>query len=169
MPQTVEIDDDVYRFIESRAQGFGQSISTTLRRLLTITGHSGVPNAAPSTLTAAAAGASPVILLATDPVFLQRSVTDRYLGMLGLVHDEHPGSFEKVLQVSGRSRAYFAQSREDIEKSGVHTQPRPISSSGYWAMTNTDSRKKAELIRRVLRVIGYTAEDIRAAEAALKS
>ncbi|HYL99789.1 MAG TPA: hypothetical protein VEZ90_12605 [Blastocatellia bacterium] len=167
MPREVYIDDDIYEFIEANAQGLRETESSVLRRFLPLMGNSGVSKPRASGSVGAAANESSVVRLVTDPAFLQKSVTDRYLKILELVHNDNPSKFEKVLQVSGRSRKYFARSREEIEKSGIHTQPRPISGSGYWAMTNTDTRKKVELVRKALKVMAYVDEDIRAAEAAL--
>ena len=45
--------------------------------------------------------------------------------------------FEKVLSIRGRNRAYFAESEQEILKSGKSTQPREIEGTGFWVMTNS--------------------------------
>lgn len=106
---------------------------------------------------------SPLMRFVADPSFRRRTATDKFLRILGFACREDPAKFERVLDISGRRRKYFGRSREEVEKSGTSTHPRPIPGSTYWAMTNADTRQKCDMLKGALEVLGYSAEDIRAA------
>ena len=179
MPRTVEIDDDIYEFLRQNVRAFRETESTVLRRLLNL------PNAKPPTLLpppgarpslgASPAGQppppvdhpSPLMRFVADLSFRDRNATDKFLGILGFAYKEDPARFEKVIEIWGRSRKYFGRSREEIEKSGTSTHPRPIPGSEYWVMTNADTRQKCDMLKRALKVLGYSAEDIQAADNAI--
>src|SRR5207253_1262348 len=56
-----------------------------------------------------------------------RTATMRFLHILGFAYKQKPESFEKVLSFpSGRTRIYFAPSKEEIVRSGKSTHPKQI-------------------------------------------
>jgi negative regulator of replication initiation len=110
-------------------------------------------------------GASALLHFITDPALLCRNTTERYLAILGFAYREKQEKFAKVLDVRGRSRKYFAGSREEIEKYGTSTHPHPIpgSEKKYWAMTNADTIQKREMLSNALKVLAYSPAEIEAA------
>ena len=63
---------------------------------------------------------------------------------------------------------YFARSREEIEKSGNSTQPRSIPGTPFWAMTNSPTPQKREMLKDALRLLGYSQAAISSAAATIK-
>jgi negative regulator of replication initiation len=106
---------------------------------------------------------SNLMLFIADKVFLCKNGTDKYLGILSFAFKDKGEKFDELLKLSGRRRAFFGRSREQIEMSGTSTHPRPIPGSGYWAMTNADSTQKRQMLTKALRVLGYPPEEIQAA------
>jgi negative regulator of replication initiation len=113
------------------------------------------------------AGTSALRHFVTDPAILCRNRTERYLAILGFAYKDKQEKFPKVLEVSGRSRKYFAASREEIASSGTSTHPHPIPGSRYWAMTNADTIQKREMLSKALQVLEYSPEEIDAAITAI--
>ena len=177
MTKTVEIDDDVYEYLWQNAKGFGETASSVLRRSLdlpeptrpvgpAIQDRAGAsPSAMPSSNFAPEGNAeNSLSLFVNDPSFRLRNATDKVLLILSFAYRQNPAKFEKVLEISGRSRKYFGRSREEIDNSGTSTHPRPVPGSEYWVMTNADTRQKCDMLRKALKVLGYPAEDIRVAD-----
>ena len=171
--RSVDLDDDVYGFIKTNVRDFGESVSTVLRRLLQIPAvevetveppseetHSQM-NGRVKVASLSLVTESPLIGFVSDPGFRRGTATDRFLRALGFVYKEDPTRFERVFEISGRSRKYFGRSEQEIEKSGTH--PRQIPGSEYWAMTNADTRQKCDVLETALRSLGYAVEEIRAA------
>lgn len=223
MPRSVEIEEDVYEFIQGNIRTFRETESTVLRRLLNIPeasskGPLSVPlNSRPSPLGGAGKpgdtlamrgsemtlaekialrrkqtqmhdgaealataplsdtqsppavlGETPLMRFIANAAFRRRNATNQFLGILGFAFGEHSAEFDKVLdEVSGRSRKYFGRSAEEIKESGTSTHPRPIPGSPFWAMTNADTRQKRDVLTRVLEVLGYSREEILAADRAI--
>ncbi|HJQ68818.1 MAG TPA: hypothetical protein VKA70_07590, partial [Blastocatellia bacterium] len=79
MSKTVEIDDDIYEFIVSNAQGLGQTVSTVLRRFLPLASPKGPRTGVQSVILKsprAAATESSLMRIVADPAFRQKTVTD---------------------------------------------------------------------------------------------
>ena len=111
---------------------------------------------------------SPLMCFIAEDASWRRNATEKFLHILGFAFQEDPAKFEKLLEISGRRRKYFGRSKEDIEQSGRNPHPRPIYGSGYWAMTNADTRLKRDILRRALEVLGYSPDEIRTAVQALE-
>jgi negative modulator of initiation of replication len=92
-----------------------------------------------------------------------RNATEKFLALLALMHKEHSDEFERVLQVSGRSRSYFGRSISEITRAGNSTHPREIPGSPFWAMTNADTSHKQEIFRRAAAVLGYSSGEVETA------
>jgi negative regulator of replication initiation len=85
----------------------------------------------------------------------QPTPTARLLALLGFLHGKHAREFGRVLGVSGAKRAYIARTRMEIEAGRLHTYPQRIPDSDLWVQTNLSHNLKQEVVRRVLRSLGY--------------
>ena len=159
---TIEIEQDVYDFLQGQVRGFRETESMVLRRLLKLP-----PGHAPS---AKRPVTSPLASFVAEPAFqAKRTVTDRYLALLGFASHQDPAKFRDLPDlVAGRGRAYFGKTKEEIEKSGTSTHPRQIPGTSYWAMTNADTQQKLDTLRRALIVLGYSKDDMLIAENSVK-
>lgn len=81
--------------------------------------------------------------------------TARLVALLGFLHGKHAREFGRALDVSGGKRAYVARTRMEIEAGRLHTYPQRIPDSDFWVQTNLSHNLKQEVVRRVLRSLGY--------------
>jgi negative modulator of initiation of replication len=104
----------------------------------------------------------------SDPEFAQQhAVVDKMLYILSAAYKLKPDAFEKVLLIQGRGRRYFAKSEMEIKNSGKSTQPRNITGTEYWVMTNSPTPQKQELLGRVLRLLGFSQSAVKGVVATL--
>jgi negative modulator of initiation of replication len=167
----LEIDDDVYQYLLRRALRIGEDGSSILRRELGLphpngTGASGkesAPEGAPIPPEVQA-----IRDFLTSPQFAnERIVTKKYLRLLAFLAKAHPEEFERVLEVRGRQRLYFGNSRAEIAQTGKSLHPRNIPGTDYWAMTNADTAQKQDIAAEVMKVLGYPREVIQEVRRAL--
>lgn len=155
--RTIEIDDDLYTYIASQTREIGEPAAEILRRLL------GLSETAPGNVVVvdAGAGSEPnnqdefIELLGSPSFRFKPGVVDKFLFILGEAHKRMPDSFDKVLDIQGRGRKYFATSKSEIESSGNSTQPRQIPGTSYWVMTNSPTTQKVRMLRQALTAIGF--------------
>lgn len=83
---------------------------------------------------------------------------DRFLGILGFLHQLDNEAFSKVREIRGRKRIYFSTSKHEIEASGRATMPRQIPGSSWFVVTNNSTEGKVELIMKVCRLLGHPEE-----------
>lgn len=162
--RTIEVEDDVYVYIAQNTQEIGEPASNILRRLLRL------PNGA--ALTSGhdkPAQDHEFTAVMTSPRFLmQTAAVDKFLYFLGVAFSQKKSDFEKVLEIQGRDRKYFAKSEEEVEKSGNSTQPRNIPGTSYWVMTNSPTAQKRQMLRDALKLLGYSDAAISAATSTIR-
>lgn len=162
MPDTVqiEVDRDIFDFLRSQVQGFRETESSVLRRLLGLQGSARNGGEAPL----ATGPASPLDeFLAGPKLRLKRNATDKFLAILAFAHEENSDRFERLLEISGRRRRYFGRSQREIVNSGKSTHPQQIPGTNFWVMTNADTFQKRDILRKALRALGYSDGQARAA------
>jgi len=88
-----------------------------------------------------------------DPVLRSLpEAVDRFLGILGFLHQRDGEAFSKIQEIRGRKRIYFSKSKHEIEASGRATMPRQIPESSWFVVTNNSTEGKVELIiKRLLK------------------
>lgn len=182
----IDIDDELYQYIASNTQSIGESASTILRRLLNIHGENDLAakekpeqpvthevakttqttehtsstenkkSAAVTPLTQA--HASVFNILNKEELAMQKGVVGRFLFILSALHRTHKTDFSAVLDVQGRDRVYFATSKEALVNSGSSMNPKNITDSEYWVMTNSNTTRKKMMLHEVALGLGYSAE-----------
>lgn len=162
--KTIEVDEDLYRFIASRTQHIGESASDILRRLLALT-----PVAAAS-LSRSAAPSAPVSgecqpealeqLLARAGFAQKESAIDRFLLILWALYRLEPAAFTRATEIKGRKRVYFAKSDEELQANGKTTKPRAVPDSPYWVISNTNTGRKRYIVAQLMAAMGYPQEPI---------
>lgn len=178
--KNIQIDDDLYEFIASQTKQIGESASDILRRLLV---PSGAPVSSGEPLpekTSASAPEAPMVeeekeAAALEPVAASgegindinaeslsqyKSRVEQFLFILATLHNQDPTRFSAVLDVKGKSRIYFATSKEALLKAGSSTNPKQIPDSTYWVVTNNNTGKKVAMLKEVGAALGYSAEQV---------
>ncbi|NMM39333.1 replication initiation negative regulator SeqA [Pseudoalteromonas arctica] len=182
----IDIDDELYQYIASNTQSIGESASTILRRLLNIHGDNDLAvrekpeqpvkheiakatqatestslfeNKKSTTVTPLKqAHASVFNILNKEELAMQKGVVGRFLFILSALHRTHKTDFSAVLDVQGRDRVYFATSKEALVNSGSSMNPKNITDSEYWVMTNSNTTRKKMMLHEVALGLGYSAE-----------
>lgn len=85
-------------------------------------------------------------------------VVERFMFILGVLHEIHGKSFSKVETIKGKNRVYFAQSKEQLLETGSSTNPKLIPNSEFWVVTNNNTAKKVNMLKQVLSVLDYSDE-----------
>lgn len=185
--KSIEVEDDIYEFLLRNTKEIGEDASSILRRLLNMSveevsldGETDIPPQAgtqeiPETRPQHGQQVEPAVITdrgggynSSDArVFLQsngfracESVTDRYLEALRWIHHCHQQDFHRISNIRGAQRVYFSQSENEIVNSGNATQPRKIDGTRWYAMTNNDSANKREILKQVMCLFHYPAEDV---------
>ncbi|NVK24500.1 MAG: replication initiation negative regulator SeqA [Gammaproteobacteria bacterium] len=160
--KTIHIEDDLYQYIASQTQNIGESASEILRRLLLGDANAPVPEVAVSVETDNSEQSEPLAqsnsvfdLINKEEVATQKGAVGRFLFLLSALHRAHPENFQKVLEVKGRERNYFAKSAEELEAHGSSIKPKQIPDSEYWVVTNNNTPRKKLIINEAAIALGY--------------
>lgn len=137
--KTIEVDDDLYRYIASHTQHIGESASDILRRMLKFSAVS--QTAAPAVKTAPAPAATPAVeakpvnpakdkvramreLLLSDEYAEQKRAVNRFMLVLTTLYSLDNKAFAEATEsLHGRTRVYFAEDSRILLK--VVTRPNP--------------------------------------------
>ncbi len=88
----------------------------------------------------------------------RNSDSDRYLSLLGKIHEMHREDFQEFVASQSFKRRYFGMSAEEVCEASKHNQARHIEGSKYWAIMNIDAPTKRRFLKRLLVFIGYPDE-----------
>ncbi len=173
--KTIEVDDELYRYIASHTQRIGESASDILRRMLKVSAASQA--AAPAVKEAAgqapAAAAEPVKkvaspkdnvramreLLLSDEYAEQKKAVNRFLLILTTLYSLNNKAFAEATEsLHGRTRVYFASSESTLLKNGNQTKPRQVPETPYWVITNTNTGRKSSMIEHIMQSMQFPAE-----------
>ncbi|SFT40612.1 negative regulator of replication initiation SeqA [Pseudoalteromonas sp. DSM 26666] len=182
----IDIDDELYQYIASNTQSIGESASTILRRLLNLNGEKinttkldtdhknetvSVSNSSLEQPIADVEQPTQVVkppvnkknanvfnILNKEELAMQKGVVGRFLFILSAFYRTHKTDFSAVLDIKGRDRVYFATSKEDLVNSGSSMNPKNITDSEYWVMTNSNTTRKKMMLHEVALSLGYSNE-----------
>ncbi len=158
MMKTIEVDEDLYRYIASNTRHIGESASDILRRLLKLDSMQANPREP-----AAAAAGAPVVeagrgveqMLDGGELADQESAIDRFMHILSVLYRENPSAFSQAGDIKGRKRIYFADDEAALLASGNTTKPKAIEGSPYWVITNTNTGRKRNIVAQLMAAMGY--------------
>ncbi|WP_024872793.1 replication initiation negative regulator SeqA [Tolumonas lignilytica] len=164
--KTIEVDDQIYRYIASRTLHIGESASDILRRLLAL------PSDADPTISAVSVHeATPEHIgeVSTDVLFTllndvqlakEESAIARFMLILSALYRSQPDAFRRAADIKGRKRIYFAEDPQALLDNGTTTKPKPVPETPYWVITNTNTGRKRLIIEQLMQAMGYSAETI---------
>ncbi|WP_054672344.1 replication initiation negative regulator SeqA [Parasalinivibrio latis] len=171
--KTIEVDEELYRYIASQTVRIGESASDILRRLLLERN-----NDAPVTLTPVVDQVKPGIvvskdagkdtsvdrvkemrsLLISDEFAAQEKAIGRFMMVLSALYRIDSQAFADATSLKGRTRVYFGDSEQTLLESGKTTKPKQIPSTPYWVITNTNTGRKRQMIEQVMAKMGFSAD-----------
>jgi negative modulator of initiation of replication len=186
--KTIEVDEDLYRYIASQTQHIGESASDILRRLLnvgSIVSESVPVQASPAvaeqkspsvSMEEAAPKQGLVVgkdagqkhsvdgvkamrsLLISDEFAASNKAIDRFMLVLSSLYQIDRESFSEAAQVKGRTRVYFADNEDVLLASGKTTKPRLIPNTPFWVITNNNTNRKRQMVDQLMTRMGFQAD-----------
>ncbi len=185
--KTIEVDEDLYRYIASQTQHIGESASDILRRLLTggmseqsemalpvtadtesqsavtVQAEAVVPAAVVTGREFGTQGALDGVktmrsLLISDEFAATNKAIDRFMLVLSSLYYIDRVSFAEAAQVKGRTRVYFADNENVLLASGKTTKPRLIPNTPFWVITNNNTNRKRQMVEQLMHRMGFQAD-----------
>lgn len=169
--KTIEVDEDLYRYIASQTQHIGESASDILRRLLNVDGQNPQPTPViPVEPKGIVVSRDAVKEESVDSVKEMRSLLisdefaglkkaiDRFMLVLSTLHRIDPNGFSEATQVKGRKRVYFANDEQTLLASGNTTKPKAIPNSPFWVITNTNTSRKRQMVDQLMARMNFPAD-----------
>lgn len=170
--KTIEVDEELYRYIASHTQSIGESASDILRRLLKVSAEhkaTTTPVVAPVVTIAPATAvvtARPVDrvrtmreLLLSDEYAEQNKAVNRFMLVLSTLYSiDNQGFAAATESLHGRTRVYFAGDQQTLLQNGTHTKPKHVAGTPYWVITNTNTGRKRSMIEHIMQAMQFPAE-----------
>ncbi|WAS99856.1 replication initiation negative regulator SeqA [Rouxiella chamberiensis] len=168
--KTIEVDEELYRYIASHTQHIGESASDILRRMLKFTAGQEVQ--APAKASAAPAE-KPVVatntprdrvramreLMLSDEYAEQTKAVNRFMLILTTLYTLDPKQFAVATEsLTGRTRTYFAGDQQTLLQNGIHTKPKHVPGTPYWVITNTNTGRKRSMIEHIMQLMQFPVE-----------
>jgi negative modulator of initiation of replication len=175
--KTIEVDEELYRYIASHTQHIGESASDILRRMLKFSAGQEAkttPADAGAQISAAtAAEKTPVVaantardkvralreLLLSDDYAEQTKAVNRFMLILSTLYCLNPKEFAAATDsLHGRTRTYFAGDQQTLLQNGNHTKPKHVPGTPYWVITNTNTDRKRSMIEHIMQLMQFPQE-----------
>ncbi|WP_275555447.1 replication initiation negative regulator SeqA [Mixta sp. Marseille-Q2659] len=173
--KTIEVDEELYRYIASHTQHIGESASDILRRMLKFTAGQSAPVAAAVPASAASVNQNnePVKpttrsqdrvravreLLLSDEYAEQNKAVNRFMLILSTLYRLDPDAFaEATASLQGRTRVYFAGDEQTLLQHGTHTKPKHVPGTPYWVITNTNTGRKCSMVEHIMLAMQFPQE-----------
>lgn len=172
--KTIEVDNELYRYIASQTHHIGESASDILRRLLLgpqadlhpvvalgatadrpegilVSKHSGKNDPADRARQVRS-------LLLSSEFTMQEKAIGRFMLILSTLHRIDQSGFSQAAALKGRTRLYFAEREETLLESGKTTKPKRIPNTPFWVITNTNTGRKRQMVHQLMIRMGFTRE-----------
>ncbi len=167
--KTIEVDEDLYRYIASQTKHIGESASDILRRLLNIDGQLQEVKIEPvvekpqGIVVSKDAGKEEQVdtvkamrsLLISDEFADLKKAIDRFMLVLSALHKLDPEGFAQATNVKGRKRVYFADNEQTLLANGNTTKPKAIPETPFWVITNNNTSRKRQMVEQVMTHMGF--------------
>lgn len=158
--KTIEIDEELYRYIVAHTQYIGETASEILRRILPFAPQAQVMGKSEKTSKTPTSSVKPHpdhsiqtlnnILLSEDYA-LKKKVVARFMLILSALYALDTNAFSVAAEsLHGHKRAYFASNQKTLLKNGTQTKPKQIPQTPYWVITNTNSERKRTILKNMM-------------------
>lgn len=172
--KTIEVDEELYRYIASHTQHIGESASDILRRMLKFTAGQSAPVAATAAAQAPGVKEASAVktesrpqdrvravreLMLSDEYAEQKRAVNRFMLILSTLYSLDPKAFAEATEsLHGRTRVYFAGNQQVLVQNGTHTKPKHVPGTPYWVITNTNTGRKCSMIEHIMLSMQFPAE-----------
>ncbi|HBO21262.1 MULTISPECIES: replication initiation negative regulator SeqA [unclassified Providencia] len=173
--KTIDVDEELYRYIASHTQHIGESASDILRRMLNFKPGQPVQakklNHEPLEQQAAQVISTPVVaqnpvrvireLLLSDAYAEKSKAIDRFMLILSTLYGLDNNCFASATEsMHGRTRIYFAGDEQTLLAAGKQSKPRHIPGTPYWVITNTNTNRKRSMVDAIMQEMQFPANVI---------
>ncbi|RWR01114.1 hypothetical protein ED28_15160 [[Pantoea] beijingensis] len=171
--KTIEVDEELYRYIASHTQHIGESASDILRRMLKFSAGQHVAEATTGSGVSVAKETPPAKtesrpqdrvravreLLLSDEYAEQKRAVNRFMLVLSTLYCLDPKAFgEATESLHGRTRVYFAGNQQTLIQNGTHTKPKHVPGTPYWVITNTNTGRKRSMVEHLMLSMQFPVE-----------
>lgn len=160
--KTIEVDEQLYRYIASQTLHIGESASDILRRLLGFSHQAGADvldfESRQSASENVVVPAQLQSLLDSQKLIQEESAVARFMLVLSALYQDQPDAFQQAADIKGRKRVYFSRDHQTLLSAGNTTKPRHIENTPYWVITNTNTGRKRLILEQLMLAMGYSAE-----------
>lgn len=172
--KTIEVDEELYRYIASHTQHIGESASDILRRMLNFKSGQPVqakeirqeqPIKVETAISTPAVAPNPVRvvreLLLSDVYAEKNKAIDRFMLILSTLYSLDANRFASATELMhGRTRVYFAGDEQTLLAAGKQSKPRHIPGTPYWVITNTNTNRKRSMVDAIMQEMQFPANVI---------
>lgn len=171
--KSIEVDEELYRYIASQTQHIGESASDILRRLLMMPEQAQQPEVVmpvrPKGIVVSKDAGNVAnmdrvkemrSLLISDEFAAQEKAIGRFMLVLSSLYRIDPEGFTEAAAIKGRTRVYFADSEETLLASGKTTKPKAIPGTPFWVITNTNTDRKRQMVEQLMGKMNFGADII---------
>ncbi|GAB1439248.1 replication initiation negative regulator SeqA [Providencia sp.] len=172
--KTIEVDEELYRYIASHTQHIGESASDILRRMLNFKSGQPVqakeirqeqPIKVETAISTPAVAPNPVRvvreLLLSDVYAEKNKAIDRFMLILSTLYSLDADRFASATELMhGRTRVYFAGDEQTLLAAGKQSKPRHIPGTPYWVITNTNTNRKRSMVDAIMQEMQFPANVI---------
>lgn len=187
--KTIEVDEDLYRYIAGQTLHIGESASDILRRLLDVNNKSTSSAKPEAPVVTAEAKGIPIqqgipvaqglvvskdavqntkidsvkamrTLLISDEFAELKKAVDRFMLVLSTLYRIDSTSFSDAMSVKGRKRVYFADNEQTLLANGQTTKPKAIPNTPFWVITNNNTSRKQQMVEQVMTLMNFPADII---------
>ncbi len=170
--KSIEVDEELYRYIASQTQHIGESASDILRRLLMMPDQTSaqpevvMPVRPKGVVVSKDAGNVVKVdrvkemrsVLISDEFAAQEKAIGRFMLILSSLYRIDPESFTDATAIKGRTRVYFAKDEDTLLASGKTTKPKAIPHTPFWVITNTNTDRKRQMVEQLMTKMGFGAD-----------
>lgn len=174
--KTIEVDNELYRYIASQTHHIGESASDILRRLLL-----DLPKDQGPVATLAQPTTKPLeneiskemaksdlldrtgkiqSLLVSDLFLKQEKAIGRFMLVLSALYFVDGHAFSQAAALKGRTRLYFSDNEDTLLESGKTTKPKQIPRTPFWVITNTNTGRKRQMVEQMMLKMGFNEETV---------
>jgi len=159
--KSIEVDEELYRYIAGQTQHIGESASEILRRLLQLPPFS--PTAEPSLdggseFPAELSVSGIEALLQSGDLDQEESAIARFMLILTALYQSKPVAFTQATDIKGRKRVYFARDPQELLANGTTTKPKAVPGTPYWVISNTNTNRKRNIIAQLMTAMEFQAD-----------
>ncbi|NSL62961.1 replication initiation negative regulator SeqA [Yersinia pestis] len=164
--KTIELDEELYRYIASHTQHIGESASDILRRMLKFTAGQPVTDLSVSGAAVKVTASQPTDrvravreLLLSDEYAEQSRAVNRFMLVLSTLYTLDAQAFTEATEsLHGRTRVYFAGDQQTLLQHGTHTKPKHVPGTPFWVITNTNTERKRSMVQHIMLAMQFPPE-----------